>query len=348
MIPRQRLLRKLQQVLPAVATHDLVPCFTHVLLSGSRLVAYDDEIAISVPLCSEFTGTIPGQMLFDLLKLSHSSTVEMAADGNGVVLNATDFLEMGAARDYHFEMPPLPAHDKLIPVGGEFFAAVEKCLDSVCEHAVLPDHLGITLIPGDRNQLKMFTTDMVSMTHCTIELPKRLVRKRVIVPKSFCKQMLRLARQAQTTRIALRNDQALFVADDALLFGRLVQSKRPLNFEEVLGQMMPNGTREKMVPIPKPKLGLMLQRAARVCGIKGNKVKTKIIVRKQVIAFASASRRGEVFETAPLPGHPDIEALLHATYLLKPYRWAEQVLITDKCMSMAAGNTVGMVACYQN
>jgi hypothetical protein len=305
----------------------------------------------------------------------------MVADGNGVLLNATDFLEMGAAQDYHFEMPPLPAHDKLIPVGGEFFTAVERHLDTLSENPVLPDHLGITLIPGDQqhrqrrraerrngtsrsstsqqangrnggrvHQLKMFSTNHAAMTYCTVDLQERLVRERTILPTPFCKQMLRLAKQAQTTRLAVRDDHALFIADDALLFGRLVQSNQPLNYEEVLEAMMPNGTRAKMVPIPRPTLGDMLQRAARICDIKRNEVKTKIIVRKQVIAFASASRRAEgraeVFETAPLPGHPDIEALVQATDLLKPYRWAEQVLITDKCMSMAAGNAVGIVANY--
>ena len=43
----------------------------------------------------------------------------------------------------------------------------------------------------------------------------RGLRKRVILSADFCKQMLRLAKAAQTMRLAVRKDHALFLADDS-------------------------------------------------------------------------------------------------------------------------------------
>jgi DNA polymerase III sliding clamp (beta) subunit (PCNA family) len=344
MISRQRLLRKVQQIAPAIASDDLVPILRHVLFTGTHLVAYNERIALSVPLRTDFTGTIPGHLLIDMLKISSSSTVEMVRNGNGVQLGGTSF-EAREVADYVFRMPP--PRDKFIPVGAQFFDAVAKCLQTVSEHSVTNDHLGITLIPGDGQQLKMFSTRNAAMTCCTVDLPQRLVRKRVILPIDSCKQMLRLAKHAQTTRLAFHDDHyALFLADDTLLFGKLVKSNNPFQFERLLERLMPNGTRSEMVPIPKPKFGIMLQQAARICDIKGNEVRTRFTVREGVIELFSRSDRGQVSESIPLPGHPDVEQMAQAAYVLPPYKWAERMLISEDCVLLASGNAVAFVACY--
>jgi hypothetical protein len=353
MISRQRLLRKLQQIAPALCEHDILPVLQHVLFTGTHLVAFNDRIALSVPLRTDFTGTIPGRLLIDMLKISRSSTVEMVRNGNGVQLGGTSF-EARAVHDYrmptefadyHLQMPP-PRH-KFIPVGAQFFHAVAKCLQTVSEHSVTADHRGITLIPGDGQQLKMFSTISAAMTCCTVDLPQRLVRKRALLPNAFCKQMLRLAKQAQTTRLAFRNDRyALFLADDVLLFGKLIQSATPFQFERILGRLMPNGTRSEMVPIPKPQFGIMPQQAARICDIRGNEVRTRFTVREGVIELFSRSDRGQVSESTPLPGHPNVKQMTQAAYILPPYKWAERMLISENCVLLAGGNAVACVACY--
>jgi hypothetical protein len=323
-----------------------LPISRHVLFTGSHIVARNDKIALSVPLRTDFTGTIPGHLLIDMLDISRSSTVELARNGNGVRLGGSSF-EAHAVADFHFQMPT--PRNKFIPVGAQFFDAVAKCLQSVSEYSVTPDHLGITLIPGDGKQLKMFSTKAAAMTCCTVDLPQRLVRERVIVPITFCKQVLRLAKRSQSTSLVLCRDRyALFRADDVLLFGRLLKSDNPLHFDEMLGRLMPNGTRSEMVPIPKPKFGIMLQQAARICDIKGHEAKTRFTVRNGVIELFSSSDRGQVSESMPLPGHPDVKGLTQAAYMLPPYKWAERMLISDRVVLLAGGSAVAFVSCYRD
>jgi hypothetical protein len=318
----------------------------HVLFTGTHLVAYNERIALSVPLRTDFTGTIPGHLLIEMLKISRGSTVEMVRNGNRVQIGGTSF-EARNVDDYQFQMPT--PRDKFIAVGAQFFDAVAKCLQTVAEHSVTADHLGITLIPGDGQQLKMFSTISAAMTCCTVDLPQRLVRERFILPIASCKQMLRLAKQAQTTRLAFPNDRyALFQADDVLLYGRLLETETPFEFERALGRLMPNGTRSEMVPIPKPKFGIMLQQAARICDIKGNEVRTRFTVREGVVEMFSLSDRGQVSESMPLPGHPDVKQLAQAVQILPPYKWAERMLISERgVVLLASGNAVACVACYQ-
>jgi hypothetical protein len=59
----QDLIAKLEQVEPAVAINRLIPELTCFWLTGSHLVAYNDQIALAVPFTTDFQGAVPGKLL---------------------------------------------------------------------------------------------------------------------------------------------------------------------------------------------------------------------------------------------------------------------------------------------
>jgi hypothetical protein len=369
MISRKLLLQRLQTVAPAGALHDLVPIFTHILFTGTKLVAYNDRFALSTPLQTEFVGTLPARILVDILKMSRVSHVDIQSNGEVVRLKlgaAAVYLETKPVQDYtnFFEMPAPPTENLIHGVAAQFFTGIKRLLLSTTEHATVADHLGITLIPNGQ-QLKMFSTDVATMSHCIVPLPPgHSLDKRIIVPPLFCREMLRLAKGARTVRLAVRqfpdddsspprprcDYYALFLADDVLLFSTLLESRltgtEPVKFEEALqkhceiaGAKKRQGIRGvKFYPLPA-KLWPMLQRAARICDIKGNEVRSRVTVRNQQIEIASASARGTAHDNTALPGHPNVEVLLDAALLLKVRGWADQIRITTRSTMLTRNGT---------
>jgi hypothetical protein len=102
---------------------------------------------------------------------------------------------------------------------------------------------------------------------------------------------------------------------------------------------MPDGVRTKLVPIP-PQLPQMLTRAEAICNIGGNELHTHIRVHDEVLEFTSESERGVVADSTPLPGHPNVEARVKVSYMRPPCRWAEQILFSERCVLMGAGDTI--------
>jgi hypothetical protein len=240
-----------------------------------------------------------------------------------------------------FKMPAPPNENIIAGIRGQFFSAIERCLLSSTER---PPAFGITLIPGDQ-KVKLFSTDGRTMTYEQLELTTRVrLRERLILPTAFCKQMLRLAKTAQTTRLAFGKDHALFAADDTLLFTPTLRNLvNPLPFESVLQRHMPNRLKAKFVAIPKPKLGLMLQRALS-CRIRGRDRSnpwrrdafTKVKVHNNVIEFFSQSDRGVVLDETDVPDHPNVEEVkVRPDLLLKAYAWADKMLVTKKSVLLA-------------
>ena len=118
----------------------------------------------------------------------------------------------------------------------------------------------------------------------------------MILPTKFCEQMLALAKTAKVLRLAIFHDFALFAADDAVLYGRLIGlSNTPLDFVGVVKQHVPKNFAAKAIPIPKG-LPALVKRAAHFTSVVGSETKTKIIVNDGVATVAAESERGQLRE----------------------------------------------------
>jgi hypothetical protein len=370
-VSRQLLLERLEVVAPARADNDITPVLTHVCFTGQHVIACKDcdgILAISTPLKSEFKGCVPGGILTDTLKIAHNrAVVELRANGDNRVLiklgNARVTLGMLPVEEFTdlFTMPDPPGENFIKGMASRFFAAVEHCAQSLPTQSTIPDKLGVTLIP-DGNELQLFSTNSITLSRATLPLRQNTPKQRCILWSEFCQQMLRLAKQANATRLAVKvmkvpikidrhhtvigtGGYALFSADDTLLFGRLIPSPDPLDFDAVIANNLPERYREQLVRIPR-RLGPILKGAVAVAGIVGSEPYTEISIKDGVAEFHAHSRRGEFTETLRLPGHPDTKLRVLITNVRKAFKAfaPDRILFTERCVVLARGDLLHLTS----
>jgi DNA polymerase III sliding clamp (beta) subunit (PCNA family) len=347
MINRKRLLQRLKLAEPALSEYGLVPVMQHFWFTGDRVIAYDDRIAISTSLKTEFRGAVPGKHLIALLTMLRVRWFELLAENDQASIRFGDtHLIMPLLPPDEFEsvfhMPRMAKENAIRGLAGPFLAAVEDCLSSVSKHTVKPDQLGVTLIPRD-GELLLFSTNGAALSH--VRLPVNSTNgfnRRVILSANFCRAMLRLAREAQATGMALGDGYALFTADDTQLFSRLIESNRPVDFEDIMKRFTPRRVHKQLVNIPHAELGPVFARAA-LTDIQGRDVQTRITIRNGEATFHSRSDRGEMFDVIELPGQPDAELEISTRLLQKDYAAFDKVLFTSKCVIFAKPGMIHLV-----
>jgi hypothetical protein len=145
-------------------------------------------------------------------------------------------------------------------------------------------------------------------------------------------------------KFEIYDDHALASNDQGvILFGRLIEIDRPLDFPAVLKAHLPDDYQKSLVPIPK-RLPLSLKLASAVHEANQDYASTKITCSKEIMSFLTRTDRGEVLDKFKAAGHPDVEVTLSCSLVedgLKPY---DKMLATDRGMIMANGKGVYLVA----
>jgi hypothetical protein len=365
MIARKALLQSLKVVEPAVLTHPRYaanePALTHFFFTGTHVVAIDGSIAISTPRRTKFTGGIPAIQLTKLLINSRAPVVDLQArsvvrhapivdmDGRHPVLEdhhdvlvrlgkAVVVLPMLVPDTYR--RPAMPKQSALIDA--QFLAAVAHCTHSMNpENARCTEGQGISFIRDD-SVLYLYSTDANTISRAVLKPGPAVFKQRVILTAEFCQQMLRLAKRARVSRLGLTRDYAILAADDMVLYGKLLTSARPVDFERILQEHLPRDYAATMIAIP-PKLKTMTGRIALV-EAKGDHVRTQITCKDGTVRFATSSNAGEVVDSAKLPGHPDIEVSVRATLLRRGCLIADKILFSEKSVVMAKADALYLVA----
>lgn len=341
-VVRKDLLEKLETAAPALAIHNLVPVMTHFWFTGKSLMAYNDQIAISVPLTTDFKGAVPGGTLLNLLKATSRSKIELVAGDTELQVKA------GSRSTFKLAMLPLPdiftmpVMDKETGnLGGglkELLAGVEGCLRSLGADTSIPEQLGVTVVPSDK-ALHLYTTNSATISKAVVEFKKAVRWKRsCILPTAFCRSMLALCRKAEAgTMLAITKDHALLSVDNTMVWGRLINCEQPFNFEEVIAQHFPDASRKKVVPVPKG-LDKALARATIITDAKVDQVRTKATVKDGSLKLASKSDRGEAFDKVKFEGHADCSLSFEPKMVAAGLADFDKLLLTDRCIIMANKN----------
>jgi DNA polymerase III sliding clamp (beta) subunit (PCNA family) len=343
---RKDLLARLIEVEPALANHDLIPVMTHFWFTGTHIMAFNDRISIEVPCKTDFIGAVP-KTLLDLMKNSKARDVELTPIGENEHLQvkaASSRLKLAVmpAKSFIFEMPKpsdatLPLKNKLT-----FFDAIETCLRSVGADTSLPDQLGVTLIP-DGNALKAYATNgnTISQAHIPLTAPAAF-KNRVIIPTSFCEQLLKMARTSgKPMHFEVRDDHVLAVMGGVSLFGRLIEADNPLNFEKIIAYHYSDKMIKGMVPIPS-KLRLILERAVIIAGGDHN---TSVTCQDGVMKFVSKTDRGECTDTLQVGSqHPDVSVKIEPQLLRAGYEFFDYMVVAKTCVIMSRDSMLYLVS----
>jgi hypothetical protein len=349
-IARRQLLKKLELIKPALAaeTNNISALWSY-WFTGSHVLAWNGRIAISTPRTTTFIGGLPGALLIDLLRRTDAPAVDIVADGDKAQLtlgSSTVRLPMLPAEDFEqiFAMPDMPKTNLLIGIAGRFFAAIEHCLRGVSPFSTIAEHLGVTVIPNGRS-VSLFSTDRETISHAELPLANGTglkQRRRVTLNVEFCEQMLRLAKQAQTVRLAVRRDYALFAADDTLLFGRLWAVDRPTDYAGTWQHYVSPSRVQAMVDIPAA-LRPMLARAAKITTGIGER--SVISIRDGVARFHTVGNfESEVTDSIALPGHPDVDLEIDTERLNAGAARLDKVLFTAESVLMRKDDRLYLIS----
>ena len=353
---REELVSKLEIVAPALSKTDLVRVLNHFWFDNNTLTAYNDLIAISTKLNSEFSGAVPGSTLMALLAKSRAEKVEFCTGSDGskkipegqLLVKAASskftlpYLETEATKI--FEMPEPGLNVALQVKLKEFLEAVELCMLSLKEDPAIPDSLGVTLQFHPKH-LDLYTTNDATITQASVDAGASEHTKPVVLSGSFCRQMLALAKTSEKLHLEIAENYSLFEAGDTTLFGKLVNVQRPLDFGAVIDQSFPVEMEEFLVSVPT-KLELILDRAIVITDSKSEKPKTQIVVKDGIAKFYSQSDRGEVRDSVQLEEnvHPDVSVYIDPRLFKRGYGSFDRMLLTDKALIMTKENGMYLVS----
>lgn len=354
---RVDLVERLERVAPALSANNLVPVLSHFWFRDNTLLCYNDQIAISTKLSTNFAGAVPGSTLMPLLTVSRAKEVDffVGEDAVGKKLPEGQLLINAASSKLKlpflpeeqtkiFEMPK-PNTTKALPVDVRaFLEAIESCMRSLKEDTSMPDSMGITLVFGSQ-QVDFFATNDSTISYSRIKLKEKVIQERVVLSGNFCRQMLALSKIEGRKHIEIYDDYALFMAaDDNILFGRLIDVQRPLDFDSVLEQSFPPEVKANLVSIPT-KLQLMLERAVIITESKTERSKTAITVKQGIARFFSQSEKGQVADSVQLEEQqPDVSVNIDPRLFKAGYGYFSHMVLTDQCLIMSKGSSLYLVS----
>jgi hypothetical protein len=298
----------------ALANSNLVPILRHFYFSKDKVTAYNDVIGIEVPCVTGFVGAVPRTILGFLRSCNNNDEVSFTSTDKEVIVEAggkqlkAPILE-GSKRPI---MLPKQGNAPPIHIGKQAIHALKICLLSVSSDSSRPEHLGITVIPGD-DELQIFSTDSKTLTWVR-SVPAKIEGKpsRVIPATPFCQQLIAFADTKTIDAIELGDDYAMAVAADGMtLFGKLVDSPQPLDFNDIVTKHVPKDYRTRTVPIPAG-LKKVLDRAVVITSLDLAKARTRIVVKNGTATFSTKSDRGdETVDELPFK-HDDVKLNVEA------------------------------------
>jgi DNA polymerase III sliding clamp (beta) subunit (PCNA family) len=354
---RVELVEKLNLVAPALSNNNLVPVLSHFWFRDNTLLCYNDQIAISTKLYANFAGAVPGDTLMSLLSVSRAKEVEFFTgkdaegkalpDGQLLIKAASSKLKLPFLPEEQtkiFEMPK-PDTTKALPVDMTIFLeAIDSCTRSLKEDTSMPDSLGITLAI-EESSIAFYATNDSTISYSRIKLKTPIdASVRVVLSGNFCRQMLALSKIEGKRHIEIHDDCSLFQCGDNILFGRLVDVQRPLDFDSVIENAFPKERKKDLVSIPT-KLQLMLDRAVIITESKTERSKTAITVKQGVAKFFSQSEKGEVRDSVQLEdAHPDVSVSIDPRLFKAGYGFFDKFTLTDQCLIMTKGSSLYLVS----
>lgn len=359
--PRAELLVKLTAAAPALAGNDLIPTLTHFCFSKGEIIAFNDQIAISVPYKmpmlsgGTFQGSTPGATLVAMLKASKARDVSFEVDGDILRVKAASTnlkLPVMPEEDFHavFTMPKLKNKNKIeVTHWSEFIEALAGCSRSFGIDASVPEQLGVTLI-RDGSVLKLFAVNDSTLSHSRVGLKKGAeFDGRVVLSAEFCKQLLALGKEAPE-HFEVCEEHAIFVSSSGIrLFGRIIECAHTTDFDKVLAQHMPKNATKNSIAIPS-KLKGILERAVIITDtVDHGAVNVKVVEKGEStkISFRAQSARGQVNDyLTTQPGHPEVSCSFEPKLLRAGVLEFESMLFSEHVAVFKKGNSVYLVSAF--
>lgn len=307
---RANVMHSLLMAKPALGKGTFVPVLNHFCFDGENVCAYDDSIAISVPLSTPFSCAIPGDLMLKLLSTMVADDMDMEVVENAVRVTcgrSTMKLPMLPEAAFLFKSKAVNRALGSVPVSSALIDGLTKCLLAVGNDPTHPAQMGITLradsTGGTHRDVCLYSTDNVTMSEYVLDETHTdesfLPDGGVIMPTEFCRQLIALhanTTASEETRLMVNEGSVSVSFPGAFLFGKLIVVEKPLDFPSVFERMMPNA-KSKRALVPSA-WDSAFTRAAAV--VNPAHPITTVTCEDGVITVESSSPIGETVDTLEL------------------------------------------------
>lgn len=276
--------------------------------------AFDDNISISAPCETEFTGGINGEMLTRTIERAFGDEVEAKVDKQAVAFKVgrSDLkLPIMDLEHRQFEMPARNKKAVLQINKKHLHDQLKFCMQSLGHDVTHPEWCGVTMeVAGD--ELHIFSGYSQVLAQAVVPLEAKPKFKRIILHESFCKQVLTYPK----ADVEISDSHALLYdgSTGITVFGRSIGGSGTLK----LGDMLDIATKRAGKFVKMPAIHGMLERASI---FEGDHLNMKVAVVNQGtsarIRMVSESGEGRLVDyTTVLKGeHPAIEVSTNPKHL---------------------------------
>lgn len=349
-LSRSELLNALNMVKPALGKTVFVPVLGHFCFDGERVTAYDDSIAISVACEAPIEAAVPGDLFLRLLG-------SLTADDVTLTLKeGTLHVACGKSK---LKVPTLPpaafifkekghGAGQACEVSEDTLRAIERCLIATGVDPTHPAQMGLTLVREEEVNdayYTLYSTDNVTMSRYELEddlgLDEAVPAGGIIMPTEFCRQLVAMSRALNKTPTLTVHEAAVIArfGGDALLFGKLIQAEKPLDFAGVFAKMVGGETDSYELP---PAWDSTFTRACAV--VNPQHPVTSMSCEDGVLLVESKSPLGEVKDELPLDADDVKEFLVDPAHVLRASKVCSHVAFRPRAVVMLKGMFTHMIS----
>jgi len=339
---RVALVKTLDLVSHALASHDLVPMFKCFTFDGKYVTAYSDAIAIMAPCETKDTFALNGNTLLGLLRNSHANEVEFSIQDKQDVS-----IKTGKSRfkmpyftkdEFLFELPEDKWFSKL-PIDDHLLAGLSACLATSSTDLAQPAWLGVHIREAAKN-VALYSTDGDAITKFQTKVKAASVSP-CLMPNIFCEAVLRTCKETECKKgmICLNEEWAVAELDTSYsIYGRLIKVDDALDFEAEIKNTLKD--KPEFVAVPK-ELDHALSRARVIADPES--AKTVLDLNNGKLRLMTETQMGQVSDVMPYAAAYEITAEVSAAMVQRAIGLCNEVAILEGCTVYRDGATLFMI-----
>lgn len=346
---RAAVLAKLETVAPAMSDGRIVKILSHIWFTGQEVMCFDDNIAIAVPFeQDQIIGAVPGKLLIDFMRVITRNEIQFTRSDNQVLLTATNSsmkakFPLLPPEEFVFSWPEAPNDPGMSIVADDVIrTAIKACMRSIGSDGHIPETRGVTIVASE-TKVVFYATDSATLTRALAPGHTASKTFRAILPTAFCEQLIALSKKEGL--LTITENYAEFVNDDVRLYGRLLGTAEPLDFESTIERVFPSNSIKQAVAIP----GNLSEVLTRACIITKDTATSEALtiftVKDSVLKIEASTERGSNKDVIKLTGHPNVVSNLVPQRIQKAIDDGfSKILIKTNCTALIADNEFYLVS----
>jgi DNA polymerase III sliding clamp (beta) subunit (PCNA family) len=336
---RGLLAAELGVISPAIADKSKISGLECIWFDGKTASTYNTIIGIEKPIETDFIGGLPGKVLTGYLDRIQADEVDFATKQTDLSISAGQSKLKLSLQDINNKLWKFPDFDKSnkLVLTKDLLTLLEHCSISINKNSSMqdPEFNGVTF-ETTREDLNIYTTDVVSLSFAWIGRTKDYTLDRVTVPKEFIEQLLKIC-MAEDTLYLSPTAAVAINRSGTKLFGHILEVDNPRDFAGELDKSLPNN--DKYIGLPA-ELESALDRAELL--VSGSYDTVQLSLSGEVLhLYLNNPTLGELNDSIEVEdsGEGIIEADFDPSFIKRALKERTFLAMTPRCLVMTGPET---------